>query len=173
MLHETERNSVCYCRERWEKELDWMALHGITSPLISSGREVVMREVFLKQGMSEDAILAVPLFTPLNLLCWMPSLPASRPYITSIPSQLNFSIAIFTNMFLLQFFTGPGFLAWHRMGNLKGFAGPLPADYLSRAEELTRKILTRARELGMTPVLPGFSGQVNDLCVASCLTHEL
>ena len=61
-----------------------MALHGITSPLISTGREVVMREVFLKQGMSDDAILAVPLFTLLNTLldALIASLTSihSRPY---------------------------------------------------------------------------------------------
>lgn len=63
---------------------------------------------------------------------------------------------------ILSFFTGPAFLAWHRMGNLKGFAGPMPPSYLDHSEELTRKILARARELGMRPVLPGFSGHVPD-----------
>ena len=50
------------------------------------------------------------------------------------------------------YFGGPAFLAWHRMGNLKGFGGPMPASYLHYAFELTRKVLSRARELGMTPV---------------------
>ena len=46
------------------------------------------------------------------------------------------------------------------MGNLKAFAGPLPVSYLRHAERLTTQVLTRARALGMTPILPGFSGHV-------------
>jgi len=67
-----------------------------------------------------------------------------------------------TDKQILSFFTGPAFLAWHRMGNLKSFAGPMPESYLKHSEQLTRKVLARARALGMTPVLPGFSGHVPD-----------
>ena len=102
----------------WERELDNMALRGVTMPLVLVGREVVMRALLLELGMKDDDILA--------------------------------------------FFTGPAFLSWHRMGNLKSFAGPMPRSYLAHAERLAELILTRARELGMTPVLPGFSGHVPD-----------
>mmetsp|Transcript_7793 Transcript_7793/g.19248 ORF Transcript_7793/g.19248 Transcript_7793/m.19248 type:complete len:835 (-) Transcript_7793:157-2661(-) len=67
-----------------------------------------------------------------------------------------------TDKQIMSFFTGPAFLAWHRMGNLKSFAGPMPESYLKHSELLTRKVLARARALGMTPVLPGFSGHVPD-----------
>lgn len=30
------------------------------------------------------------------------------------------------------FFSGPAFLAWQRMGNLQGYAGPLPLSYMKR-----------------------------------------
>lgn len=63
---------------------------------------------------------------------------------------------------ILSFFTGPAFLAWHRMGNLKSFGGPLPLGYLNFAKDLTTRILQRAAQLGMNPVLPGFSGHVPD-----------
>lgn len=32
--------------ERWEKEIDWMALHGINLPLAFTGQESIWRNVF-------------------------------------------------------------------------------------------------------------------------------
>lgn len=58
------------------------------------------------------------------------------------------------------YFTGPAHLPWHRMGNLDGFLGPLPQDYITNQEELQKKILKRERSFGMTPVLPAFAGHV-------------
>ena len=29
-----------------------------------------------------------------------------------------------------EHFSGPSFLAWNRMGNLRGYAGPLPQSYI-------------------------------------------
>ena len=31
---------------------------------------------------------------------------------------------------LQEHFSGPSFLAWQRMGNLRGYAGPLPQSYI-------------------------------------------
>jgi alpha-N-acetylglucosaminidase len=58
------------------------------------------------------------------------------------------------------YFTGPAHLPWHRMGNLDGFLGPLPQEYILHEFELQKKILHRERSLGMTPVLPAFAGHV-------------
>jgi len=58
------------------------------------------------------------------------------------------------------YFTGPAHLPWHRMGNLDGFMGPLPQEYISNQLELQKKILKRERSFGMTPVLPAFAGHV-------------
>lgn len=58
------------------------------------------------------------------------------------------------------FFSGPAFLAWQRMGNVRGFGGPLPESWHRQQMELQHKILTRMRDFGMTPVLPAFSGHV-------------
>lgn len=58
------------------------------------------------------------------------------------------------------YFTGPAHLPWHRMGNLDGFLGPLPQDYIDHQFELQKKILERERSFNMTPVLPAFAGHV-------------
>ncbi|KDP31153.1 hypothetical protein JCGZ_11529 [Jatropha curcas] len=59
-----------------------------------------------------------------------------------------------------DFFGGPAFLAWSRMGNLHRWGGPLPQSWLDQQLILQKKILTRMYELGMNPVLPAFSGNV-------------
>lgn len=44
--------------ERWEREIDWMALHGINMPLAVTGTDVVWRNVMLRLGYSKDEINA-------------------------------------------------------------------------------------------------------------------
>ena len=68
---------------------------------------------------------------------------------------------------LQDFFAGPAFLAWGRMGNVQGSWGPnstatmpLPQSYIDRQATLQHKILNRMIELGMSPVLPSFAGFV-------------
>ncbi|XP_057978585.1 alpha-N-acetylglucosaminidase isoform X3 [Malania oleifera] len=61
---------------------------------------------------------------------------------------------------LNDFFGGPAFLAWARMGNLHGWGGPLSQNWLDQQLILQKQILSRMLELGMTPVLPSFSGNV-------------
>ncbi|XWS48114.1 hypothetical protein CRYUN_Cryun13aG0045200 [Craigia yunnanensis] len=102
--------------ERWEQEIDWMALQGINLPLAFTGQETIWQKVFQK-----------------------------------------FNI---TNSDLDDFFGGPAFLAWSRMGNLHGWGGPLPQSWFNEQLSLQKKILARMYELGMTPVLPAFSGNV-------------
>ncbi|KAJ7547304.1 hypothetical protein O6H91_08G079400 [Diphasiastrum complanatum] len=59
-----------------------------------------------------------------------------------------------------DYFGGPAFLAWARMGNLHRWGGPLPQTWLDNQLKLQHSILQRMRALGMTPVLPSFSGNV-------------
>uniref|UniRef100_A0A8C3SJC3 Alpha-N-acetylglucosaminidase n=1 Tax=Chelydra serpentina TaxID=8475 RepID=A0A8C3SJC3_CHESE len=59
-----------------------------------------------------------------------------------------------------EYFTGPGFLAWNRMGNLHTWAGPLPLSWHLKQLCLQYRILERMRSLGMIPVLPAFAGHV-------------
>lgn len=41
---------------RWERELDWMALHGITMPLAMEGQEAIWQRVWLSIGLTQAEI---------------------------------------------------------------------------------------------------------------------
>jgi len=102
--------------KRWEKEIDWMALHGLNMPLAITGEEYTWYTVYKGMGFSDED--------------------------------------------LQSFFSGPAYFSWFWMGNLDGWGGPLPVSWMKSHMELEKKILQRERELGMTPVLPAFSGHV-------------
>eukprot|EP01064_Diplonema_japonicum_P009889 TRINITY_DN17307_c0_g2_i1.p1 TRINITY_DN17307_c0_g2~~TRINITY_DN17307_c0_g2_i1.p1 ORF type:complete len:722 (+),score=146.96 TRINITY_DN17307_c0_g2_i1:36-2201(+) len=102
--------------DRWEREIDWMAMNGINMPLAFTGQEYVWEETFKDFGL--------------------------------------------THQDLMPFFSGPAFFAWQRMGNLKGWGGPLPEDFIQSRMQLQLQILQRMRNLGMTPVLPAFAGHI-------------
>jgi alpha-N-acetylglucosaminidase len=44
--------------ERWEKEIDWMALHGINLPLAITGQEYIWNEVYKEMGFNNDDLAA-------------------------------------------------------------------------------------------------------------------
>ncbi|MGN6417846.1 MAG: alpha-N-acetylglucosaminidase [Pseudobacter sp.] len=102
--------------ERWEKEIDWMALNGINMPLAITGQNIIWYRVYKQMG--------------------------------------------FTDKDLESFFSGPAYFNWFWMGNLDGWGGPLPMSWMKSHEALQKKILARQRSLGMTPVLPAFTGHV-------------
>ena len=62
-----------------------------------------------------------------------------------------------------SYFTGPAYLPWHRMANIDRWHGPIPQSWLDDQLELQKRIVTRERELGMTPVLPAFAGHVPEV----------
>lgn len=101
---------------RWQKEIDWMALHGINMPLALVANEAIALRVWKKLGLSEKR----------------------------------------TN----EFFTGPAYLPWHRMGNMNSWSIPLNDAWHKDQLALQHKILTRMRELSFTPVVPAFAGFV-------------
>ena len=103
--------------ERWEQEIDWMALHGINMPLQIVGLDVVWKRLLTE-------------------------------YYNYTSEEAN------------DFIAGPCFQAWWGMNNLEGWGGPNPDWWYERQAELAKKICDRMRELGMHPVLPGFSGMV-------------
>ena len=119
--------------DRWQQEIDWMALHGINAPLNLVGLDVVTRKFLKELGVSESDIDA--------------------------------------------YIAGPGFIAWFAMNNLEGWGGTIesqgtgvfmqgnPDWWYTRQENLCRNMLQRMRELGMQPVIPGFSGQVPNCIV--------
>lgn len=102
--------------DRWQKEIDFMALNGINMPLALTGQNVIWQQVYKSMG--------------------------------------------FTDKDLEDFFSGPAYFSWFWMGNLDGYGGPLPQSWIKSHEALQKKILERERELGMTPVLPAFTGHV-------------
>lgn len=70
--------------QRWEQEIDWMALHGVNMPLAVTGAETVWRNMLLKLGYSEEEIgrfIAGPAFLAWwqmnNLEGWGGPLPRS------------------------------------------------------------------------------------------------
>ena len=68
----------------------------------------------------------------------------------------------FSDEELKNWFAGPAFMAWYRMGNINGWGGPLPDEWIDYEHDLQLKILKRMREYGMTPVLSMFTGYVPD-----------
>ncbi len=61
---------------------------------------------------------------------------------------------------IAELLAGPPYLPFQWMGCLDGWGGPLPPLWIDRHEDLQKQILARQRELGMTPVLQGFTGHV-------------
>jgi len=59
-----------------------------------------------------------------------------------------------------EFFVGPAYLPFGWMGCMDGWGGPLSPAWIERHAALQQRILARERELGMTPVLQGFTGHV-------------
>ena len=102
--------------ERWQWEIDWMALNGINMPLAITGEEAIWQEVYKGLG--------------------------------------------FTGQDLQAFFSGPAYFAWLFMGNLDGWDGPLPQQWIDSHKDLQKQILQRERSLGMKSVLPAFTGHV-------------
>lgn len=56
--------------------------------------------------------------------------------------------------------TQPAHQNWQLMGNLCCFDGPISTELLKKRAKSARQITARLRELGITPVLPGFYGIV-------------
>jgi alpha-N-acetylglucosaminidase len=59
-----------------------------------------------------------------------------------------------------DFFVGPAYNAFGRMGCIDGYGGPLPQSWIENENLLQKKILKKERQLGMSPVLQGFTGHV-------------
>ncbi len=102
--------------DRWQREIDWMAMNGISMPLAITGQNSIWKRVYNTLGFSDKE--------------------------------------------LEGFFSGPAYFNWFWMGNLDAWGGPLPQSWMKGHEALQKKILERERGLGMTPILPAFTGHV-------------
>src|SRR5919108_163190 len=56
----------------------------------------------------------------------------------------------------------PAHQPWWLLQNMSGFGGPVSKRLIDQRAALAKKIIKRLRELGMTPVLPGYFGTVPD-----------
>lgn len=115
--------------ERWEREIDLMAINGVDIPLAIVGIEGVWLNFLKRFGYS--------------------------------PGQAK------------AFIAGPAYTAWWLMGNLEGRGGPVTDSWIEDRIQLQQRILTRMRELGMTPALPGFVGLVPSNLDRIILSAEL
>ena len=66
----------------------------------------------------------------------------------------------YTDGEIRRWITQPAHQNWQLMGNLCCFNGPISAQLLQKRVASAQKIIARLRELGITPVLPGFYGIV-------------
>lgn len=73
----------------------------------------------------------------------------------------TFREAGFNDTEISDLLSGPAFQAWNRFGNIQGdWSGTLPKSWIQGQFQLQKKIVARMVELGMTPVLPAFTGFV-------------
>ena len=105
--------------ERWEREIDWMALHGINRPLALVGQEAVWQNTLKRLDYTDEEIM--------------------------------------------DFLPGPAYTGWWLLGNLEGWGGPVNQNWINAQAELQKKIVTRMKSLGMSPVYQGFYGMSLDL----------
>ncbi|WP_214317576.1 alpha-N-acetylglucosaminidase [Nonomuraea sediminis] len=56
----------------------------------------------------------------------------------------------------------PAHQPWWLLQNMSHFGGPVSRQLIEQRAALAKKIISRVRELGMTPVLPGYFGTVPD-----------
>ncbi|KAK3072938.1 hypothetical protein LTR53_005896 [Teratosphaeriaceae sp. CCFEE 6253] len=67
----------------------------------------------------------------------------------------------FSEAEIATFLSGPAFQSWNRFGNIQGsWGGDLPMSWVNGQFALQKQIVARMVELGMTPVLPAFTGFV-------------
>lgn len=66
----------------------------------------------------------------------------------------------YTEQEILEWIPQPGHQPWWLLQNMSNYPSPVSAELVAERAELGRKITDRLRELGMTPVLPGYFGTV-------------
>ncbi|MET8416850.1 alpha-N-acetylglucosaminidase [Streptomyces sp. NPDC005134] len=72
----------------------------------------------------------------------------------------------FSDAELRAWIPAPAHQPWWLLQNMSGFGGPVSRQLIEKRAALAAKITDRVRELGMTPVLPGYFGTVPDDFVA-------
>ena len=102
--------------ERWEHEIDFMAMNGINMPLSVVGTEAIWFHVLKDLGYSDEGALS--------------------------------------------YLSGPCYWSWQLMTNLDSNLALTDPEYVEGRLQLGKKIIKRETELGMSPIMQGYSGQV-------------
>jgi alpha-N-acetylglucosaminidase len=126
-------------KARWEYEIDWMALHGINLVYAHTAAEFIWVLTWI-----------CLIFFKINFLLFF-----------KIQISVYQSLG-FTRQEIDDFFTGPAYLAWFRMGNIKHFGGSLTDAWHYDQVNLQKNITQRMTELGINYILPAFAGFVPD-----------
>ena len=80
----------------------------------------------------------------------------------------------YTHQEAKDYIAGPAYYAWAYMANLSGFGGPVHDSWFEERTELARKNQQIMRNLGMQPVLQGYSGMVpTDITAKATGTYAL
>jgi hypothetical protein len=96
-----------------------------------------------------------------KLALWGVNLPLAAVGQEALWLQLYLDLGLSREQVLGEFFSGPAFLPWNRMGNIqRSWDAPLTVMWIEEQEALQLQILARIHEYGMHPVLPGFAGHV-------------
>ena len=96
-----------------------------------------------------------------KLALWGVNLPLAAVGQEALWLELYTSVGLSSSAVINDFFSGPAFLPWNRMGNIqRSWGAPLSLSWIAAQEQLQLKILRRMRSFGMMPVLPGFAGHV-------------
>ena len=66
----------------------------------------------------------------------------------------------FSEQEILDFLPGPAFNAWHMLGNLEGWGGPITKRIVEKRAELAKKIISRLRRYEIEPIYMSFYGMV-------------
>ena len=103
--------------ERWENEIDFMAMNGVNLPLTVIGTEAVWLKTLTDLGMKEDLALAC--------------------------------------------ISGPAFWGWQLYNCFDGYLPQASKESVDKRIELGRKIFEREKQLGMQPLMHGYSGYVS------------
>ncbi|GGJ98837.1 hypothetical protein GCM10007063_21410 [Lentibacillus kapialis] len=66
----------------------------------------------------------------------------------------------YTEEEMIEWIPQPAHQSWWLLQNMSGFPDPISKDVINKRVELGKKIVKRLKELGMTPVFPGYFGTV-------------
>jgi alpha-N-acetylglucosaminidase len=137
-----------------------MALQGINLPMMPLGMEALLQRTFVGLGLTRQQL--ADFFPGPAFLAWVSELAVLLVLVAggagSSSGSQAFTPALIPSATTTH--TTPPRLHQGRMGNIQGWAGPLPQAYMDSQLALAHRVVGRMRALGMTPVFPAFAGYI-------------